>query len=296
MDPKKLLDWGMEVIRKGAERKGARLRFVDVGPLRMHFFEVPGKVVGGPTVVLIHGLGGSSVGYWRVMFRLASHAGRVVVPDFPGSGFSPLPASGPLGFAEVMDVLDKFTDLVVPERAIYLGNSLGGAMAARFAARNPKKVSGLVLVSPAGGRVESHRMQELLDGFQVQTQQEARALSRRFFSRPPLVLPFLMGPTLLPLMARPSVRKLLEEAIRVSALEDSELEGMEPPVLLLWAKNERVLPYEGLEHWRAHLPKTAQIEEVEDFGHSPQLDRPKELVEWIARFARERVGASNSAA
>jgi pimeloyl-ACP methyl ester carboxylesterase len=169
----------------------------------MHSFEVAGRVPGGPTVVLIHGLGGSSVGYWRVMFRLAAHAGRVVVPDFPGSGFSPLPPGGPLGFAEVMDVYGRFAARAIPERAIHVGNSLGGAMAARFAARNPDRVSGLVLVSPAGGRVEPRRMQELIDGFQVQTQREARALSRRFFSRPPLLLPFLMGPTILPLMARP---------------------------------------------------------------------------------------------
>ncbi|MGC4122421.1 MAG: alpha/beta fold hydrolase [Myxococcales bacterium] len=227
MDPNKVLALAMNAIRTAAEHKGARSRVVDIKGLRMHSFDIPGKVAGGPTLVLIHGLGGSSVGYWRVMFRLALHAGRVVVPDFPGSGFSPLPSSGPLGFPEVMDVFEKFAVQAVPEPAIYLGNSLGGAMAARFTAHNPDKVSGLVLVSPAGGRVEPHRMQELLDGFQVQTQREARALSRRFFSRPPLLMPFLMGPTLLPLMARPSVRKLLEEAIRVSALEDSEARGDE---------------------------------------------------------------------
>ncbi|MGC4122420.1 MAG: hypothetical protein QM765_49150 [Myxococcales bacterium] len=56
------------------------------------------------------------------------------------------------------------------------------------------------------------------------------------------------------------------------------------------------MPYEGLEHFRAHLPRNAQIEEVDDFGHSPQLDRPKELVEWVVRFARERVRASVTAA
>lgn len=296
MDSKKLLVWGMEAIRRRAQRKGARSRTVEVAGLQMHCFDLAGKRAGGPTVVLVHGLGGSSLGFWRVMFRLVPHVGRVVVPDLPGSGFSPLPPGGPLGFAEVMDAFEGFAERAVPEKAVYVGNSLGGAMTARFAARRPEKVAGAVLVSPAGGRVDPKRMQQLVDGFQVQTQREARELSRRFFSRPPLFVPFLMGPTLLPLMARPSVKKLLEDAIRVSALEDVELEGLEPPVLLLWARNERVLPYEGLEHFRRHLPESAQIEEVEDFGHSPQLDRPRELVDRIARFVRERVTRAAPAA
>jgi pimeloyl-ACP methyl ester carboxylesterase len=275
-------------MRRAAERRGALSRFADVQGLRMHWLEVPGRG-DGPTVVLVHGLGGSALGWWRVMFRLAGHVRRVVAVDLPGAGFSPIPATGPLGFSGVMSALESFAHDQVSEPAVYLGNSLGAAMVARFASRHPDQTSGAVLVSPAGGRVSAERIEELVAGFQVTTQREARELARRFFSRPLKVLPLLMGPSLLKLMRGPGVRRLLDEALRTSGLEAAELEGLEPPVLLLWAKNERVLPYESLDHFRKHLPPTAQIEEVEDFGHSPQLDRPQRLVARVVRFLAERV-------
>ena len=58
------------------------------------------------------------------------------------------------------------------------------------------------------------------------------------------------------------------------------------PTLLVWGKSEKVLPYEGLEYFRAHLPSHAEIHEVQGFGHIPQMERPLELVELLMGFAR----------
>jgi pimeloyl-ACP methyl ester carboxylesterase len=58
------------------------------------------------------------------------------------------------------------------------------------------------------------------------------------------------------------------------------------PTLLVWGKSEKLLPYEGIEYFRAHLPKHAEIQEVERFGHIPQMERPQQLVELVLAFAR----------
>lgn len=290
MDETRWAGLGLRVLRGAVRRQGGRSLVRTVGGQPLHYLEVPGRAP-GPTLVLVHGLGGSAFGWLRVLFRFGRGVGRVVALDLPGSGLSPLPAGGPLGFDGVQAALEAFAAEVVPEPAVYLGNSLGGAMVARLSARHPQAVAGTVLVAPGGGRVDPQRLERLLSTFQVRTQRDARDLARRFFSRPPRLLPFLMAPTLLPMMQRPSVRKLLEEALRVSALGEAELSSLAGPLLLLWARNERVLPYESLDHFRAHLPASAQIEEVADFGHSPQLDRPARLVERVLRFVREQVPA-----
>lgn len=286
MDAEALLLLAQRAILGAAERRGARSKYVDVNGVQVHSLEVRGWSEGA-TVFLVHGLGGSSLGWWRVLFRLARRVGRVVAIDLPGAGFSPTPSSGPLGFDAQMAVLESFVERELPERAVFLGQSLGGAMVARLVARRPEKALATILVAPAGGRVPPGRIEEVVQSFQVTTQREARALSKRFFSRPPLLLPYFMGPTLVPLMQRPSVQRLLEDALRTSALEDAELERLPLPLLLLWAKNERVLPPESVAHFRKHLPVGARIEEVEGFGHSPQLDSPRELVKRIVGFLAE---------
>ena len=51
-----------------------------------------------------------------------------------------------------------------------------------------------------------------------------------------------------------------------------------------YSKSERLLPYEGVGYFRAHLPPSAEGVEVDGFGHSPQLERPRELCARIIDF------------
>ncbi len=71
---------------------------------------------------------------------------RLVVPDRPGYGASPGPATGPTGNADRLAGLLKFLGT---GPAIVVGHSYGAAIAARLAERHPQVVSGLVLVCPA---------------------------------------------------------------------------------------------------------------------------------------------------
>ncbi|HCF62219.1 MAG TPA: alpha/beta hydrolase, partial [Myxococcales bacterium] len=83
-------------------------------------------------------------------FGLDRRAMRVVALDLPGAGLSPVPKSGPLGIDESFSVFERFVREEVRRPAVVVGNSLGGAMAVRFAVRHPESVAALVLVAPAG--------------------------------------------------------------------------------------------------------------------------------------------------
>ena len=285
----RLLPAAFELMRRDLVRRGVRSVYADVNGDRMHYFDLPGRGT-LPPVVLVHGLGGSASGWSRCLFPLARESRRVIAVDMPGSGFSPLPQGGPHGLLELTRVFGAFVDQEIREKIIIVGNSLGGALAARFTTERADALAATVLVAPAGAPVSEARFQQLLQLFRIASVEDARALTRRLFHRPPFLMPALLGPDLFEMFVRPSVTKVVLEADQSLALTSDELSKMSLPLLLLWGKSERVLPYESVEFFRAHLPKSAEIEEVEGFGHVPQLETPKALVARILAFARRRLG------
>jgi pimeloyl-ACP methyl ester carboxylesterase len=278
----------MELVRRNLNRRGARSIHADVRGHRMHYFDVPGRGC-APTILLLHGLGGSATGWSRCLLPLSRKARRVVAVDMPGSGFSPLPRGGPLSLLALADQFEAFCAQEVPEPIVLVGNSLGGALTVRYSAKNPRSIAATVLVAPGGAPVSEPRFQELLTLFRVGNVADARALSRRLFHKTPVLVPLLFGHDLFDLFTRPSVRQVLAEADQRHALRPDELRALAAPTLLLWGRSERVLPYEMVHFFRTHLPAHAEIHEVDGFGHCPQLERPEELVARIQAFLQRRV-------
>jgi len=104
----------------------------------------------GPTMVLVHGLGGSHANWLAVGPELAAHA-RVVAPDLPGFGRTPLAGRSAHVRAQV-ELFDRVLDTVADGPAVLVGNSMGGLIAMMEASERPQKVAGLVLVGPAQPR------------------------------------------------------------------------------------------------------------------------------------------------
>src|SRR5262245_16356527 len=121
-------------------------RSVDLdGPV--HFADFGGS---GPTMVLVHGLGGSHVNWAAVGPALATRA-RVLAPDLAGFGRTPL--AGRIATVQAnRRLLDRFLDAMSDGPAILVGNSMGGLIALLEAARRPGKIAALVLVGPAQPR------------------------------------------------------------------------------------------------------------------------------------------------
>ena len=99
----------------------------------------------GPPVLLLHGQPGSGQDWDPVADLLASDH-RVLVPDRPGYGDSPGPASGPTGNARAMAAL---LEEAGGAPATVVGYSYGATVALRMAQLHPGAVAGLVLLCPA---------------------------------------------------------------------------------------------------------------------------------------------------
>lgn len=126
-----------------ADANGA---FVRVAGESLYYTHVSGP---GEAVVLIHGFGGSTVTWEGVAPVLAEAGYDVYAVDLLGFGLSEkgwaYDASHPAQARRVLGLMDALGI----DRAVIVGHSMGGNVAAHIALSAPERVSGLVLVSAA---------------------------------------------------------------------------------------------------------------------------------------------------
>jgi pimeloyl-ACP methyl ester carboxylesterase len=120
-------------------------RTVDLaGPV--HYVDFGGPD-GAPTVVLVHGLGGSHLN-WDLLAPLLRPHARVLALDLPGFGRRE-PGDRRTRVHDNVVVLDRFLTEVAGTPAVLVGNSMGGMISILQAASAPASVSGLVLLDAA---------------------------------------------------------------------------------------------------------------------------------------------------
>jgi pimeloyl-ACP methyl ester carboxylesterase len=132
----------------------ARQRLLQGLPVSEHRYDLAGVSTSvleggeGPPVVLLHGPGEFGAKWLRVIPDLV-RTNRVVAPDLPGHGESDLPAE-PLDPGHVLAWLDELLARTCGSSATIVGETVGGAIAARYAAAGPSRVGRLVLVDALG--------------------------------------------------------------------------------------------------------------------------------------------------
>jgi pimeloyl-ACP methyl ester carboxylesterase len=121
------------------------------GLLEMAYLDVPASgPANGRTVVLLHGKN-FCAGTWAASIATLTQAGyRVVAPDQVGFCKSSKPDAYQFSFQQLAaNTQDLLRGLGV-ERAVVVGHSMGGMLAARYALMFPQSVERLVLVNPLG--------------------------------------------------------------------------------------------------------------------------------------------------
>ncbi|HEY8087167.1 MAG TPA: alpha/beta fold hydrolase [Polyangiaceae bacterium] len=137
-------------------------RTIDLAGETVHFADFGGE---GPTIVLVHGLGGSHLNWLAVAPALAQR-GHVVALDLPGFGRSERSPRG-TRVSVMGKALARFMDAMSADPVHLVGNSMGGLLTILEGHARPTRVASALLVCPAlppprGAHVEAQWLQTLL--------------------------------------------------------------------------------------------------------------------------------------
>lgn len=134
---------GSRLIERAHPPRGRR---IDIGGLAQHVVELGAASASAP-IVLVHGAGCNLEDLRELGERLAGRD-RVILVDRPGQGWSE--AEGPQSSSPACQaaILRGLLDRLGVGRAVVVGHSWGGTLAAAFALDYADRVAGLVLLAP----------------------------------------------------------------------------------------------------------------------------------------------------
>jgi pimeloyl-ACP methyl ester carboxylesterase len=262
---------------------GYRCRRVWTSAGRVHVLDARGR---GhlPPVVLLHGISSEAVHLLPLLHRLRGRVRRLIAPDLPAHGLSDRPrVVRPLA---LKDALVEALDEVIDEPAVVFGNSMGGIAAVHYALARPQRVRGLILCSPSGAMMAEDELKRFVGTFALETHDAALDFVDRLFSRKNRMRHvFAWG--VRRQFKNPVVKELLSSTGPDDLLAPAQLAALRMPTLLLWGRDERILPRHHLEFFRENLPSHARVEEPEGFGHAPYLDDADAVARRILSFTAD---------
>jgi FAD/FMN-containing dehydrogenase/pimeloyl-ACP methyl ester carboxylesterase len=245
----------------------------------------------GPPAILLHGPGASAV-HWLPVMRVLARTRRVIAPDLPGHGLSAADG-GALDAERVLAWLEALIEHTCAAPPALVGNTVGGAIAARFAAARGGRIGALVLVgtlglvpfapAPAFGAAlheylaepsaESH------DELWRYCAHDLEAVRARMGERWDWLAADNVDRVRTP--ATMTALSALMEHFGLPAIPEPELARIAVPTTLVWGREDIATPIEVAEAasarngWRLHV--------IEDCADDPPVEQPEALADVLAR-------------
>jgi pimeloyl-ACP methyl ester carboxylesterase len=239
-----------------------------------------------PTLVLVHGLGGTHRSWEKVVPFLQDDY-RTCVPDLRGCGASER-GTGVYELRLLADDLEAVVE-ALDDDVVLVGHSLGGVVVQLLLLRAPTRVRGAVLVSTSSrlnARATENwlRLAETVEkkGLSTSPQAQARGFSEPFASSHPELLERLAQE-----QAQFDAGVYVEQARAASAYDfDAQLAGVMTPVLVVQGTADRMTPVGGSVILSRALPN-ARLELIEGVGHNIPVECPQALAGLLLSFTRE---------
>lgn len=259
----------------------------------------------GEPVVFVHGLGGRWQNWLENLPAVADAGYRAIAFDLPGFGCSAMPAERITigGYGRWVDALCSELGLGA---AAWVGNSMGGFVAAELAIRVPERVRRLVLVSAAGISVEQQRSDKVLAllyrSEALATYLTGFAVARAAFAAR---RPRLRRAAMWFVAAHPErlSAPLAYEQIggigtpgfvpALDALSDYPIRDRLPeiacPTLVVWGRRDLIVPVRDADVFDELIPDTRKVV-WDDVGHVAMLEAPERFNPLLLDFLAEGPG------
>jgi 2-hydroxy-6-oxonona-2,4-dienedioate hydrolase len=264
------------------------VRHVAVGPWSTRVLECGA----GAPFILMHGTGGHLEAYARNLRALGGRH-RIIAYDYPGHGWTTT-ARRDLEIDDYIEHLSGLMDALGIDRAHLSGESLGGWVALRFAARYPGRVDRLVLNTPGGTMATPQVMERIRSLSQAAaddpSEERIRARLAWLMADPSSVTDELVA-VRRGVYSRPgfgeSMRHILclqDPAIRRRNLvTDTELTAITAPTLVIWTSNDPSGPAQAGLDMAQRIP-AGEFRLIEGAGHWPQWEQQEEFDAAVLEF------------
>jgi pimeloyl-ACP methyl ester carboxylesterase len=254
----------------------------------IHYFDMGS----GPVVVLLHGLG-SRKEDWLPVFEPMAQKYRLLVPDQIGFGRSDKPLLD-YSVQTYVDFLSEFLRQLKVEKASLVGESLGGWIAALYVAEigggaHLMTVERLVLVDAAGLKQDTPipdlnpsslaAMRGLMEAVFYDTSWLNEDALRKIFTDK------------LAVKDSYTVRSFLGNAAREKERLDDRLGNIKVPTLVVWGKQDKLLPIESGERYAAGIAG-AKLVSFEKCGHVPPVEKTEEFLAAVMPFLGGGAGSA----
>lgn len=269
-----------------AQAAGVETRVVEAGPIEGE--------AGATPVLMIHGASGHLESFLLTLPYVAG-ARRAVAFDLPFHGYASC-ATRPYDVVDHARFVAQLARELALDPVILVGQSLGGAIAARIAIDRMLDVERLVLLGcagvpgqPAGDPAHSMRAGLRERGYDDVRRRLEYAMTSRDQAFDELVecryLAYQWGDW--ETRADAFAYHETPEGRRAMTASEEEWGRIDVPTLLVWGADDRVVPPVAGEHL-SKLVAGARLVVVEGCGHNPQFERPDEVNPLIASFLAGR--------
>jgi pimeloyl-ACP methyl ester carboxylesterase len=246
----------------------------------------------GVTLVLLHCFT-CSLRWWEPVAREMARDHRVVRLDLLGHGGSEKPKEG-YSMENQARLVEQALDRLRVRRATVVGHSMGGAVATALAERAPERVERVVIVdsNPTTGTGKLPLTARI--GFWPVIGEAANRIV------PDFAVEDALGEAFAPGFDTPDYALKDFRALTYSAYDKSAAAGRDfreekslterlteagRPVMAVFGSEDQIVDVEGSLAEYRKIPGV-EVHELAGVGHSPPVERPRQLVRLIRAFER----------
>jgi pimeloyl-ACP methyl ester carboxylesterase len=232
----------------------------------------------------LHGLGGSSQ-VWQFNIGPLAQKYHVFVPDQIGFGKSDKPLVN-YRIRTYVDFLDQFYKQLKIERATLVGNSMGGWIAAIYAATYPERVDKLVLADAGGYAPPKDFDTRAFFALNPTTREGMKVLSARVFYNKAFLSDAAIDQAMAARLAAGdgfTIKSITESIIRGEDFLDDLVKTIKHPTLIVWGREDGLIPLSEGERFHKDITGSTMIV-FDHCGHVPNIEKAGEFNAAVIKF------------
>ncbi|MFN7236032.1 MAG: alpha/beta fold hydrolase [Cyclobacteriaceae bacterium] len=259
----------------------------------------------GRPVILLHG-SFASLHTWNEWENELSLHYRTISVDLPGHGLTGPSRSGRYSSSDYAVLVSQLLDKLELDSVYLIGNSMGGGVALRVAARYPQKVAALVLVDSSGPSLQSGSaptnsqkrplifrllsIHWLANGMTIITPKWHFKWNMKQVYADPNRIEAATVDRYYDLMLREGNRQATLDRLqqmRNCTLPADSLRFVHAPTLILWGERDKWIPLSYGEQLHSAINGSTLVK-LPDLGHVPMEENPDVSLKPVVSFLLEQ--------